>query len=191
VSGNAVQVTQKTGAATVDFTSSTKITEVAPAQLTDVTAGSCVTVYPTSASAPTGGTITAQFLRVSPAVDGKCPQPNQPAGAPTSAAPSAPPSGAPAGHRPLYGTVASVAGNTVTVTGTGANGNTSQTNVTVTDTTKFSKQAAAAAQALAQGKCIAARGTKDNGGTLQAVAITVQPANNGQCPQPVVRKHPH
>src|SRR5271166_5924416 len=47
VSGDAIQVTQQSGNATVDFSPSTKISEVAPAQLTDVTAGSCVAVHPT------------------------------------------------------------------------------------------------------------------------------------------------
>jgi hypothetical protein len=181
VSGDAIQVTQQTGSATVDFTPSTKITEVTPAQLTDVTAGSCVAVLPARDSTDAGGTITAQFVRVSPAVDGQCPEPKHPAGAP--------PSGGRAGHRPVRGTVASVAGNTITVTGADANGTPSQTSVTVTDTTKYTKQAATDAQALAQGKCIAARGTKDDSGTLQATTISVQPADNGTCPQPGGRRH--
>ena len=171
VSGDAIQVTQQTGNATVDFTPSTKITEVTPAELTDVTAGSCVAVHPTRGSADTGGAVTAQSVRVSPAVDGKCPQPKH--------------------HAGVSGTVASVAGNTITVNGTDANGNTSQTNVTVTDTTKYTKQASTDAQALAQGKCIAARGSKDDSGTLQATAISVQPADNGNCPQLGARHHQH
>jgi hypothetical protein len=183
VSGDAIQVSQQTGTATVDFTPSTKITEVTPGQLTDVTAGSCVVVIPSRESADTGGATTAQFVRVSPAVDGKCPEPKRPAGAPAS--------GGPAGHRPLRGTVASVAGNTITVTGADASGSTSQTNVSVTDTTKYTKQSATDAQALAQGKCVAARGTKDDSGTLQATAISVQPADNGSCPQPAGRRHQH
>ncbi len=77
------------------------------------------------------------------------------------------------------------------MTATDADGNTSQTNVTVTDTTKYTKQSATDAQALAQGKCIAARGTKDDSGTLQATAISVQQADNGSCPQPGGRKHQH
>ncbi len=62
----------------------------------------------------------------------------------------------------------SVAGNAITVNGADANGNPAQTNVTVTNTTKYTKQASTDAQALAQGKCIAARGSKDDSGTLQA-----------------------
>ena len=171
VSGDAIQVTQQNGNAIVDFTPSTKITELTSAQLTDVTAGSCVAVRPTPESADTGSTITAKSVRVSPAADGKCPEPKHRTG--------------------IAGTVASVAGNTITVNGTDTNGNSSSSTVTVTDTTKYTKQAATDAQALAQGKCIAARGTQDNTGTLQAMTISVQQPDNGNCPQPGGRHHPH
>jgi hypothetical protein len=170
VSGDAIQVSQQTGTATVDFTPSTKITEVTPGQLTDVTAGSCVVVIPSRESADTGGATTAQFVRVSPAVDGKCAEPKH--------------------HAGLAGTVASVSGTTITVNSTDANGNGSPSTVTVTDTTKYTKQAATDAQALAQGRCVAARGTKDDSGTLQATAISVQQADNGSCPQHGAR-HQH
>jgi hypothetical protein len=178
VSGDAIQVTRQSGNATVDFSPSTKISEVTPAQLTDVTTGSCVAVHPTRDSADSGGAITAQFVRVSPAVDGKCQEPKHPAGANAK-------------HRGVSGTVASVAGNTVTINATDADGNSSQSNVTVTDTTKYTKQTATDAQALGQGKCIAARGTKNDSGTLQATAISVQQADNGACAQPGGRHHQH
>jgi hypothetical protein len=178
VSGDAIQVTRQSGNATVDFSPSTKISEVTPAQLTDVTTGSCVAVHPTRDSADSGGAITAQFVRVSPAVDGKCEQPKHPAGANAK-------------HRAVSGTVASVAGNTVTINATDADGNSSQSTVTVTDTTKYTKQTATDAQALGQGKCIAARGTEDGSGTLQATAISVQQADNGTCAQPGGRHHQH
>jgi uncharacterized protein DUF5666 len=192
VSGNAVQVTQETGTATVDFTPSTKVTEVAPAQLTDVTAGSCIKARPTSASAPaSSGAITAEFVTVSQAVDGKCPQPKAPAGASSTPPPATtPPSDTPSAPRSVRGTVASVADNTITVTATDANGNPSQTTVTVTDTTKYHKKTPTDAQALAQGKCISARGNKDDAGTLQATTITVKAADNGSCPQHAGKQHP-
>lgn len=178
VSGDAIQVTRQSGNTTVDFSPSTKISEVTPAQLTDVTAGSCVAVHPTRDSADSGGAITAQFVRVNPAVDGKCQEPKHPAGANAK-------------HRAVSGTVASVAGNTMTINATDADGNSSQSNVTVTDTTKYTKQTATDAQALGQGKCIAARGTKDDSGTLQATAISVQQADNVTCAQPGGRHHQH
>jgi hypothetical protein len=183
VSGDAIQVTQQSGNATVDFAPSTKITEVTPAQLTDVTAGSCVAVHPTRDSADNDGAITAQFVRISPAVGGQCAGPKHPAGAP--------PSAGSAKHRLVSGTVASVAGNTITVNSTDANDTSSPSSVTVTDTTKYTKQTATDAQALAQGKCVAARGTKDDSGTLQATAISVQQADNGNCPQLGGKHHQH
>jgi hypothetical protein len=164
----------------VDFTGSTKVTEVTDAALTDVTSGSCVTVQPIKESEG-NGPITAQSVHVSPAVNGKCPQAEE------KAPGSTPPSGSastssPAKRPPVEGAVAGVSGNTITLTSTDASGATSQTPVAVTDKTKYTKQAAASSQAITQGKCITARGTKDSNSTLQATAITVRPANNGKCP---------
>jgi Domain of unknown function (DUF5666) len=187
VSGSTIQVTQQTGSATVDFTPSTKVTEVTPAQLTDVTAGNCVSVQPTRESAEAGGAITAQSVRIRPAVDGKCPQPKQPARGSATTAPSAPSPTTPVKNRIIEGTVASVAGDTITVTTTNA----AQMNMTVTDGTKYTKQATTDAQAIAQGKCITARGTTGSGGALQATTIVVRPATDGNCPQPGEEHHGH
>ncbi len=52
VAGNAVQVTQQNGTATVDFSGSTKVTQTGPATLTDVTAGTCVSVRPQEGTQP-------------------------------------------------------------------------------------------------------------------------------------------
>jgi hypothetical protein len=172
VSGNTIQVSQRSGSATVDFTPSTAVSVITPAQLTDISTGSCVSVHPDRHDGSTeGGTITARSVRVSTAVDGKC-------GSATST-----PSDAPARHRQLRGQVASVAGNTITLNDADSGGNSSQTSVTVTSTTKYTRQSTADAQAIAQGKCIAAHGTTDGGGTLQATTISVQQSDNGSCPQ--------
>ena len=187
VSGNTIQVSQRSGSATVDFTPSTAVSEITPAQLTDITTGSCVSVHPDRHGASTaGGAITARSVRVSTAVDGKCPQPKQPAGETTSTPP-----GAPAARHQIGGQVASVAGNTITLNDADSGGNSSQTSVTVTDTTKYTKQSTADAQAIAQGKCIAAHGTTDGGGTLQATTISVQQSDNGSCPQLGGKHHRH
>ncbi len=171
--GNAVQVTENTGTATIDVSPSTKVTEFTKAQLTDIAAGNCVSVVSEPASAP-GGAVTAKGVELTlPRGDGKCPQPKN------------------AQPRRVIGTVASVAGNTINVTVTDANGNPSQTHVTVADTTQYRKQASATSQAIAQGKCITAHGKKDGGGTLQANVVTLRPANNGQCPQPAGEQQPH
>lgn len=162
VAGNSIQVTKQDNAnAAVNFTSTTKITEITPATLTDVSTGSCVSVRPTKEEAQAGQPVTAASVRVSPAVNGTCPQP------------------AKAG--PVRGAVASVAGNTITVTSTDPNGNTKQTIVTVDDKTKYTKQASANTDAITAGKCLTARGSMDNGGTLQATSISVRPAKDGTC----------
>ncbi|OBA81351.1 hypothetical protein A9W99_14265 [Mycobacterium sp. 1164966.3] len=185
MSGSSAQVTQKSGNATVNFTGSTKVTEVSTAALTDVTPGSCVSIR--SAHGSHGGKpITAATVRVSQAVDGKCPTGKESAPDSTTTAPSSPsptPSpSTPSGKKPdVAGTVASVSGNTINVTGTDANGNPSQTAVMVDDKTRYTKRAPADTQAIAQGKCMTAKGTKDSAGALQATTINLRPANNGKC----------
>ena len=164
VSGNAIQVTQQdNGSATVNFTPSTKVAEVTPAALPDVTTGSCVSVRPGHEESQGGKPITAATVRIHPAVDGKCPQAK------------------PAKRSTVDGSVASIAGNTITVTSADASGNTSPTAVSVNDKTKYSKQASATSQAITAGKCIAAWGSKDGSGTLQATTVDLRPANDGKC----------
>ena len=159
LSGNSIQVTERDGTATVAFTSSTSMSSMAPAQLSDVTAGSCVMVRPTRDGGPTSsGTVTARSVAVFAATGGNCPQPQ--------------------GGHGVGGTVASVNGNTIAVT-TGANS--PQTTVSVTDSTTYTKRTSATSQDIAPGKCLAARGTKDNSGVLQATAISLRPATNGTC----------
>jgi Domain of unknown function (DUF5666) len=180
VSGSTIQVSAKSGPTTVDFTPSTAVSEITPAQLTDVTAGSCVSVSPDHhGGAPEGGAINARSIRISAAVDGTCPAPAHPAG------------GGSHHQAPPRGQVASVTGNTITLNSTDAQGNPSPLTVNVTDTTKYSKSTTTDAHAIAQGKCIAAHGTRDSGGALQATTISVQQADNGNCPEPGGKHHPH
>jgi hypothetical protein len=180
VAGNSIQVTKEDNTnAGVNFTSTTKVTEVTPATLNDVTQGSCVTVRPTK-DIQGGQPATAAFVRVSPSVNGTCPPGKQSGQGSTSAPPPGSPT--PAKPKPLRGSVASVTGNTITVAGTDASGNTTQTPVTVDDSTKYSKMTTATPDAITQGKCLNARGTMDNGGTLQATTINLRPANDGKCP---------
>ena len=171
VSGDTINLKLRQGTATVDFTPSTKITEVSSAQLSDVTTGSCVKVEPGQAS--DGGAPTAQSVLITPAVDGKCPPPPESAPGPAGAAPS-PPSSAPAGNPGVNGKVDSVSGNTITVATTEANGNTTHTDVTVTDLTTYTKQLPADANAITQGKCMSAEGADNDSGVLQATTIELQ-----------------
>ncbi len=180
VSGNTIQLTQRnrTGA-TVDFTPSTTVTELTPAQLTDVISGSCADVEAGPESVPPGGAITAQSVTINPPVEGKCPPPGL-----ASPPPSAPSSGGPTESPGVYGTVTSVKDNTIVVTSSDPAGKTTATNVTVTNTTAYTKHAVTNPQAIQDGKCMAARGT-DSGGVLQATTIDLEP-----CP-PLGRPHRH
>lgn len=186
VAGNSIRVTKADNStAAVNFTSTTKVTETIPAALTDVISGSCVTVRPTQ-EAQGGQPVTAASVKVSPSVNGACPaKPAAQGSGPGSTTPPPPGSSAPAPKpAPVRGSVASVSGNTINVTGTDTSGNTTQTAVTVDDKTKYSKQTSATTDAIAQGKCLWARGTMDNGGALQATSINVRQANDGKCGKP-------
>ena len=189
VAGNSIQVTKEDNTnAAVNFTSTTKVTEVAPATLSDVTSGSCITVRPTK-EAQGSQPVTAESVRVSPSVNGTCP-PAKPSGqGSTTTAPPGSETPAPAKPKPVRGSVASVTGTTITVAGTDASGNTTQTPVTVDDKTKYSKLTTATPDAIAQGKCVNARGTLDNGGTLQATTIKLRAPVDGKCGGPA--KQPH
>jgi hypothetical protein len=182
VAGNSMQVTKDDNTnAAVNFTSTTKVTEVAPATLSDVTSGSCVTVRPTQ-EAQGDRPVTAASVRVSPSVNGTCPAPKQSGqGSTTTTPPPGSPAPAPA-PKPVRGSVASVTGNTITVAGTDSSGNTKKTSVTVDDKTKYSKLTTATPDAIAQGKCVMARGTMDNGGALHATSINLRAAVDGKCP---------
>jgi hypothetical protein len=184
VSGNSAQVTEKSAAATVDVGPSAKVIEVGNAQLTDFAAGNCVRVNFEPAPGPGPGKAIA-VQQNTPGGDGKCPQPKAvPSGSPGALLPAGP-------VQAVIGTVASVAGNTISVTNTDANGNPSQTELTLTDKTRYSKGATVNSQAIAQGKCINASGTKDGSGTLQATFVALSPADNGGCPQFGVKGQPH
>lgn len=187
VAGNSIQVTKEDNAtASVNFTSTTKITEAVPAGLPDVTPGSCVSVKPTEGSTPAPGqAVTAASVKISESVNGACPKPPQSApGGSTTTPPSLPPSNAPTKPAWVRGSVASVSGNTINLTNTDPSGNTTQTTVTVDDKTKYSKQTTANTDAITPGKCLYARGTQDNGGALQATSIKLRQAVDGKCGKP-------
>ncbi|ORW48046.1 hypothetical protein AWB90_11815 [Mycobacterium paraense] len=148
VSGGTIQLRTRTGSATVDFSPSTRVVEVTPAKLADVTPGSCVNVRATPQSAPTGGSITAQAVTVTSAVDGKCPPPAE-----------------------FYGTVSSVSGNTIAVSGMGPQP--TPTTVTVANSTSYQKQTPSDSQAITNGKCMGAQGTQD-AGVLHAMTISLE-----------------
>jgi hypothetical protein len=180
VSGSTVAVNKSDGssAGTVTFTPSTRISQTTTAQLTDVTAGSCVMIIPArdGGAPPAGSAITAGRVMVSPATDGHC----GPAGTPNSGSSAAVPNPAD-GHAGVRGSVASVSGNTIVVTTT-STGNPVPTTVDVTDATRYTKRTPATAQSMTQGECIMARGSAEGSGSLQATAINLRAADDGRCP---------
>ncbi len=168
VSDNRIQLTQRDRtAAAVDFTPATMVTELSSAALTDVKPGSCVDVKPAAQSAPLGGAATAESVEISPSEGGKCPPPLRPAGS-----------------LGVSGIVDSVTGNTIAVNSIDPTGKATHTTVTVINTTTYTKHAVTNAQAIQNGKCLAAQGTKD-GGVLHAATIDLEP-----CP-PMGRPHHH
>ncbi|MUL77516.1 DUF5666 domain-containing protein [Mycolicibacterium sp. CBMA 226] len=158
VSGGTVSVAGKDGPATVDITSSTRITQLGPGQLTDVTAGECVAVRPVKGN-DNGSAMTAANVLVGRPGNAQCGQ-----------------KGGKREHG-INGTVASVNGSTIMVT----DADNAQITVTVTPDTRYTKSASADAKAIAAGMCLGARGTKDGNGALQATFAMVRPAVNGAC----------
>jgi hypothetical protein len=157
VSGGTITLTESNGPATVDVPPSTRVTQFAAGQLTDVTAGECLVVHPTKNSGP-APTVTAAAVLVGQAGGSHCGRP-----------------GASRGHA-ITGTVASVSGNAIALT----EADNTQATVTVTPDTRYSKRTTADASVITAGQCLSARGT-NSGGTLQATSVNVRPSNNGQC----------
>jgi hypothetical protein len=185
VLGSTIQLTQRDrSAATVDFTPATVITELTPAQLTDVTPRSCVDVEASPKSVSPGGAITALSVTISPAEGGTCAPPEEPGTGSASAPPSVPSPGEPTENPGVYGTVRSVTDNTITIANTDPTGKNTYTNVTVNDTTIYTQHAITSTQVIEKDKCIAAWGT-NAGGALQATAIDIE-----TCP-PMGRVHHH
>jgi hypothetical protein len=158
VSGGTVNVTGRQGPATVNITGSTHIAQLSAAQLTDITPGECIQVHPTkdSGGAPA---VTAAAVLVGQRAGNQCG-----------------PKGGNQQHG-VAGTVTSVNGNSIVVTAA----DNSTATVTVTANTRYEKRSDANASAITTGVCLAAHGTKDSSGVLQATGATVRPATNGNC----------
>lgn len=158
VSGGTVKITGKDGPGTVDIAPSTRIAQFGPGQLTDIAAGQCIAVRPAKDSA-TGPDLTAADVMFGQSDSGECGR-----------------KGAPHEHG-VVGTVASVNGNTIAITTT----DNTPSSVTVTPDTHYTKRAKADASAITAGQCLAAAGTNDSNGVLQATMAMVRPADNGAC----------
>jgi len=171
VSGTRVEVSSPKGAASVALSESTRVMELTPAKLSDITAGLCVTIRP--ASGAEGGTVVAEAVVVGVNKGGECKKTNAQdnAGLPRS----------PLGG--FRGSVDSVTGTTIALTTYGADGSKINTTVETNDLTLFADRHKVKADAIVEGKCIIARGNKDTGGVLQVDTINLPMVVNGECPQ--------
>jgi len=174
VSGTRVEVSSPKGAASVALSESTRVMELTPAKLSDITAGLCVTIRP--ASGAEGGTVVADAVVVGVNKNSECKKTNAQdnAGLPRS----------PLGG--FRGSVDSVTGTTIALTTYGADGSKMNTTVETNDLTLFADRHQVKADAIVEGKCIIARGNKDTGGVLQVDTINLPLVVNGACPQPKV-----
>ena len=174
VSGMRIEVTSPEGSASVSFTDSTKIMELTPATLTDITPGLCVTIRP--ASGAEGGTVVADAVVVGASSGGEC---KKTGGADNAGLPRTPLGG-------FRGTVDSVTGNTIALTTFGTDGSKTNSTIETNDLTLFADRHRVKADAVVEGKCIIAGGTNDTGGVLQAQTINLPLVVNGECPRPKV-----
>ena len=172
VSGTTIEVSGAKGSARVAFSASTKIMELTPAKLTDITAGLCVTIRP--ASGTEGGTVTADAVVVGASSGGEC---KKTGGADNAGLPASPLGG-------FRGNVDSINEKTIVITTLGADGSKTNTTVETNDTTLFADRHKVTADAIVEGKCIIAGGTNDTGGVLQALTINLPLVVDGKCPQP-------
>jgi hypothetical protein len=158
VTGTTVSLTAKAGPTKVIVAASTRVAEISPAQLLDVTNGSCVDVN-RPAAAPGKPALPARSIVISaPPASGNCPQ---------------------SAGTPLRGTVASVNGQTVSVTtATG----TPPTAIAVDPKTQYLKRTATSALVITQGVCMTASGAVDPSGALQATSVSVGPPPKKDCP---------
>ena len=172
VSGTRVEVSGPAGSASVAFSESTKVMELTPAALTDITPGLCVTIRP--ASGAEGGTVVADAVVVGASSGGEC---KKTGGQDNAGLPRSPLGG-------FRGTVDSISDKTIAITTFGTDGSKTNTSVETNDLTLFADRHRVKADAIVEGKCIIAGGTNDTGGVLQAQTINLPLVVNGACPQP-------
>jgi hypothetical protein len=190
--GTLVQVSDSTlvlsttnGDVTVDFSSSTPISETSTGSYADIAVGSCISA---TGSKGTTGAITAAGVTISSPVNGSCT-----AGAFGGGSPGAFPSGRPnftfrprptpsgggfaADFASVRGMVTAVNVTAVTVQETSG---TSQT-ITVPTTVKVSTTTTGSTSDLVQGACVAAIGAKDSSGAVTARSLMIEPAGPSGC----------
>ena len=183
INGMTLTLSTTNGDVNVTFTSTTPITQTSTGPTADIVTGSCVVIVGTKDAT---GAVTANSVRLTPAVNGACTGGNnaRPGGGgsfPARPSGGAFPSGAPTPNPNAAfasGLVTAVSGTSVTVGQTGGTAST----VTVPTTVTVNESHAASASDLAVDICLLARGPKNSSGVVAATALTIQPAAaNGTC----------
>ena len=189
IKGQTLIVSNAQGDTTVDYTSSTTITQTSTATFADITTGECLTASGTKDST---GAVTAANVTVRNAVNGSCSVasafgPGGPGGGigggtrtPNPNRTPNPSFSPPANLGRANGLVTAVNGTSVTVQDTTTSGTTTTT-ITVPTTVRVSRIDTVDSSALQTGECVTAIGQKDSSNVVQARALTIVPAGPNGC----------
>ena len=139
VSGTRIEVSSPKGAASVALSESTRVWELTPAKLSDITTGACVTLRP--ASGAEGGTVVADAVVVGVNKNSECKKTNA---QDNGGFPRSPLGG-------FRGTVDSVTGTTIALTTNGDDGSKINTTVETNDLTLFADRHQVKADAIVEG----------------------------------------
>jgi hypothetical protein len=178
ITGTSLLLNTQTGDVTVDFSSTTPITRTHTGTVADIITGMCIVA---TGQKDAAGTITAANVLLSAAVNGSCSLgglggfgDRSPGASPQALRTPRP------GTPPIAiarGTVAGVAGTSVTISQVAGGAVT----VDVPTTVRVAVADSVSASALSIGDCVLAQGPKDSSGTVTARSITVLPPGPSGC----------
>jgi len=181
LSGSTLVLNTSSGDVTVDFSSSTPISQTGTGSVSDIAVGSCITATGSDAA----GTIVANRVTVSPEVNGSCPATSFaggnpggfPGGRPDFSFAPRPSGGFNFDFASVRGVVTAVSGGVVTVQPTGG----SSQGITVPSTASVSTTTAGSVSDLTSGTCVAAIGPKSSSGVVTASSLLIEPAGPSGC----------
>lgn len=177
MSGQKLILSNSSGDTTVTYTSSTPVTQTSTGTVSDIAPGVCMTA---TGQQDSTGHITASSVTVRNAVNGSCANGlfgGQKNGGTRTTNPSGTPPPQAANLGRAAGLVNAVDGTAVTVQD--QSGGT--ISVTVPTTVRVSKVNTVDSSALQTGECVAAAGSKDSSGVVQARSLTIVPAGRNGC----------
>jgi hypothetical protein len=185
VTGTTLILNTQQGDAKVTFTPTTPVSKTSTATLADIAPGVCLVA---SGQKDSAGTITADTVNLTDAVNGSCAGNPAPGGAgggsPNPSFSPNPNRTPPAGQQNVgraRGQVTAVSGVSVTLTQVGGTATGQPLTITVPTTVTVQKTSSAALADLAVGACVAAIGQKDSSGTVAARSLSIVPAGPTGC----------